>query len=127
MDRHQLGPARVGPSPTAPPTISGREIGQIERGWGRMRGRRGAQTLRTLSLQARLEQPDVLRARDMTVAASEFERGEGAKAVEIRREAGDHVEHDLLDPLRVLGEDLQDGPGVDRLRALVDAGVVIRD
>ena len=31
----------------------------------------------------------------------------GAERVEVGREPPDHVEHDLLDPRRVLGEDLE--------------------
>ena len=50
-----------------------------------------------------------------------------AEGVEVGRESADHVQNDLLDPLRVLGEDLEDRPRVDGLGALEHAGVVVGD
>ena len=58
--------------------------------------------------QPRLEEPDVLGADRVTVAACRPERRPRAQGIEIGREPPDQVEDDLLDPLGVRGEDLED-------------------
>src|SRR5215218_2020429 len=78
---------------------------------------------RSATLEPRLEEPDVLGRAGVTVAARVLERPERAERVEVGGEPADHVEHDLLDPLRVLGEDLENAAGVDRLGAFENAGV----
>jgi hypothetical protein len=77
--------------------------------------------------QARLEEPDVLRRDACPSPRVGLERSPRAERVEIRREPPDHLEDDLLDPLAFCCEDLEDRPRVDRLGALVDAGVVVGD
>ena len=56
-----------------------------------------------------------------------FEHVGRAEAVEVGREAPDHVQDHLLDARRVELEDLEHAHRVDRLGALVDAGVVVGD
>ena len=74
-----------------------------------------------------LEQPDVLGADRVAVTAGRAEGGASAQPVEVDRQAPDEIEHHPLDSLGVLGEHLEDGPGVDRLRAFVHPGVVVGD
>src|SRR3972149_1316332 len=66
-------------------------------------------------LQTGLEESDILGRDRVAVAPGRAQRREGAQRVEVGREAPDEVEDDLLDPLRVLGEDLENALGVDRL------------
>ena len=54
----------------------------------------------------------------VAVAAGRAERRARAERVEVGREAPDEVEHDRLDPLGVLLEDLEHAHRVDRLGAL---------
>ena len=63
----------------------------------------------------------------VAVAAGRLERGARPERVEVGREPPDEVEHDPLDPLGVLLEHLEHAHRIDRLGALVDAGVVVGD
>ena len=111
--------------PRAAPDASVHRLRGGRRGGGRRGGRHRGHPIG--ARQPRLEDPDVVGAGGMPVAARVRQHVAGAERVEVGRESPDHVQHHGADALRVLLEHREHVVGGHGLGALEHPGVVVGD